>query len=162
MSKSIILYATRHGCTQQAAEILKQQLQGEVSLVNVNKEKIPDLAPFNLVVLAGSIHIGRVQKKIRDIGRKLESIFLEKTLGLYLCCMEKGDNAQKQFNDAFPELLRQHAAAKGLFGGGFNFDKMNFIERFMIKKAAKVTESINTLNEDAIKEFANYLNQATP
>ncbi len=39
--------------------------------------------------------------------------------------------------------------------------KMNFIERFMIKKTAKVTESINTLNEDAIKEFANSLNQAT-
>ena len=66
--------------------------------------------------------------------KKRSDILKQKRLGLYLCCMEEGETAQKQFNEAYPVELRDHATALGLFGGAFNFEKMNAFERMIIKK----------------------------
>ena len=41
-----------------------------------------------------------------------------------------------------------------IFGGEFDFDKMNFLEKAMVKKAAGVTASVCRLREDEIEKFA--------
>lgn len=48
---------------------------------------------------------------------------------------------------------------KAMLGGEFQFDKMNFIERFLTKKIAKVTSSVPRLRYDAIREFAAKVKQ---
>jgi len=61
--------------------------------------------------------------------------------------------AQKQFEMVFPEILRTHAQSKQLTGGEFRFDKMNFIERAIVKKVAGISESISNINFDAIERL---------
>jgi len=78
----------------------------------------------------------------------------QKTLGLFLCCMEKGKKAQEQFDAAFSKGLRAHAAAQGLFGGEFDFSRMNFLERKIVKKVAGVEGSVSRISEEAIELFA--------
>ena len=46
-----------------------------------------------------------------------------------------------------------HAAAKGLFGGAFNFERMNWVERTITKKIAKMDRSVSKINEDEISRF---------
>jgi menaquinone-dependent protoporphyrinogen oxidase len=151
---TLIVYMTSHGCAEKSAMILKDLLGGEVSICNLKNDKVPLLGPFDNVIVGGSIHASRVQKKVKEFCNVNEGILLEKKLGLYLCHMEEGEKALKQFEDAYPENLRKKAVAHGLFGGAFDFDKMNFFEKVIVKKVAKVTESISRLDESKIQDFA--------
>ena len=65
--------------------------------------------------------------------------------------------AAKQFNQAFPAELRQHATATGLFGGEFILEKMGFAGKFLVKKIAKVEKSISKISAEAIQEFIRKL-----
>ncbi|MGE5340222.1 MAG: flavodoxin domain-containing protein [Candidatus Omnitrophota bacterium] len=157
--RTLIVYMTTHGATEKTAEILKSKLKGDVSLVNLKKNKPKDLSGFDTIVIGGSIHIGKIQKGITTfISRHLDTL-KQKKLGLFVCCMAEGDEAQKEFDAAFPEELRAHATATGFFGGEFNFEKMNFIYRAMIRKVAKVNESVSKLKEENISRFADALNR---
>ena len=72
--------------------------------------------------------------------------------------MYEGEEAKKQFEKGYPEELRNAAIAHGLFGGEFLFSKMNFIERKIIKKISGVTSDVFKLDLDAIKKFADEIN----
>ena len=85
-------------------------------------------------------------------------LLLKRKIGLFICCMEKDEKAQRQLNSAYPKELINHAAVAGIMGGEFNFDKMNFLEKAIIKKVAGVTESVSRVSvEDAVK-FAAKIN----
>ena len=77
-------------------------------------------------------------------------------MGLFICCMDK-DKALEQFNNAYPQPLRDHALAVGLFGGAFYFERMNFVEKAIIKKISGLEASVNNLNETSIGEFAQQM-----
>lgn len=151
---TIIIYLSRHGCTEKTADILKQNLNDNVMILNLKDNIQLDLSIYDTVIIGGSIHAGKIQKKLAQFCKDHNNQLMRKKLGLYLCCMEEGAKAQQQMQNAFPENLREHASATGFFGGEFDFSKMNFLEKFIIKKVAKVKESVSTINKDAIKEFA--------
>ena len=152
--KTLIAYATRYGCTKNAAELLRDRLGGEVSLVDLREDGDPDPGPFDVVIIGGSIQAGGVQKRVRTYCEKRSGELLGKRLGLYLCCMYEGDVAAKQLADAFPEELRSHATASGLFGGVLDFEKIGFVARLVVKKVAGVTESVFKFDEGAVAAFA--------
>jgi len=105
------------------------------------------------VIIGGSIHIGRIQSRIKNFIEKNLVQLLEKQVGLFICHMAEAAEAEQEFKKAYPQQLIEHATATGLFGGEFNFEKMNFIEKYMIKKVGKVTASVSRINEDNIAEF---------
>ena len=63
----------------------------------------------------------------------------------------------EEMNKAFPEFLQRLSIPKAILGGEFQFDKMNFIERFLTKKIAKVNSSVSKLRYDAINEFTTQI-----
>ncbi|MFO8059355.1 MAG: flavodoxin domain-containing protein [Bacillota bacterium] len=154
--KTLIAYASTRGCTREAAELLQDHLDGAV-MADLRKSPRPDLGAFDTVVVGGSIRMGRIQRQVTDFCRANIDALQKKRLGLYICCMAEGEDAEDEFETAYPEELRESAVAKGLFGGQFIFSKMNFIERIIVKKAAKVSEDVSTLNPAAIAEFAEKL-----
>ncbi|MDO9547450.1 MAG: flavodoxin domain-containing protein [Candidatus Marinimicrobia bacterium] len=151
--KTLIVYASKHGCAKSAAEKLAQAFGTDTELSDVRNITRIDLENFDRIIIGGSIHAGRIQGQIKTFTQRNLNLLLQKQLGLYICHMEEGDGAMKELADNFPGQLLEHATAKGLFGGEFDFDKMNFIEKFMIKKVAHVTESLSKINEDNIHEF---------
>jgi menaquinone-dependent protoporphyrinogen oxidase len=155
---TLIVYVTTHGCTEKAAQMLEEQLNDDVTLVNLKKSSRPDLSAFDTIIIGGSIHAGRIQGRVKRFCQDHLDTLKQKRLGLFLCCMEEGDTAQKQFDEAFPAELRTHAAAAGLFGGEFDFDKMNFIQRAIIKKIAGTSENVSKIKKDNIHQFAATLN----
>jgi len=152
LSKTLIVYASKHGCTEKCATLLKSNLSGEVDLHSIKDKVSTEI--YDTVVIGGSIHAGRIQKSVKDFCVRHHDLLIARRLGLFICCMEEGEKAQKQFDDAYPESLRQHAKATGLFGGAFDFDRMNFIEKKIIKKVAGVTGSISKISETEIQAFA--------
>lgn len=155
---TLILYMTSHGCTEKAAQKLEQLLNDDVQSVNLKKRPPRDLSLFDTIIIGGSIHAGQIQRKVKQFCQDHLDTLKQKRLGLFLCCMEEGETAQKQFDEAFPAELRDHAAVTGLFGGEFDFNRMNFLQRAIVKKVAKITESVSKIKEDHIRQFAETLN----
>lgn len=152
--KIAILYATSHGTSRKVAELLSKRLQPETTdlfdlkhLVGFNSEL------YDTIVIGGSIHAGKIQSVVRKFCTINENILLQKRFGLYLCGMNEA-GFQKQLNDAYSDTLKNKAIFKQNVGGEFLIDKMNFLERFIIKKVSKVTESVSKLDESKIDEMA--------
>jgi menaquinone-dependent protoporphyrinogen oxidase len=153
-----IIFMTRTGSTEKVAGKLKDKIQGNVSLVNLATDKVPDLEPFDNILIGGSVKMGKIQKTVQEFCKQNESVLLTKNLGLFICCMYEGDQAEKQFNDSFSEALR--SKAKKLFAGGtFNFEELGFFDKMIVKKVAKVDKTTEKFNEEAIVNFALSFNE---
>ena len=152
--KTLIIYMTTHGCTEKCVQKLKQGLRGDVDIYNLkNKPKLM-IDTYDTVIIGGSIHAGMLQRSVKKFCTDHTKILLRKKVGLFLCCMEEGEKAEKQFNDNYPQILRDHASAKGIFGGEFIFEKMNIIAKSIVKKVANIGHSVSKISEESIKQFA--------
>ena len=157
--KTLIAYCTTHGCTEKTAIELKNFLGEDVQLINLKQEPNPDIKAYERVIIGGSIHAGQIQKRVKVFCNKNLETLKFKELGLFICCMEEGETAQKQLQDAFPEELHIKAKTTGCFGGEFNFNKMNLFEKMIIKKVAKVEESMSRIDKKAIKSFSKRMDK---
>lgn len=157
--RTLIAYSTTHGCTEQVAHELKKSLGGDVTLVNLKSDPGHNPISYDRIIIGGSIHAGQIQKRVKDFCGKNMDILLEKEIGLYICCMEEGATASKQFSEAYPEKLQMHAKAAGIFGGAFDFEKMNFVEKLIVKKVARVKQSTSRIDHQAIKKFSKRMDK---
>lgn len=157
--KTLIIYCSSHGTTKKAVRHLTENLEGVVLSVDLKRDKQKlDLNNFDAVIIGGSIHVGMIQRKIKQFIEDHYDELLEKEIGLFLCCMEEGDRAIEQFNNAFPKELRKNSVAMGLFGGEFLFSKMNIFEKQIVKKITGTSTDQFHLDMVAIKEFAERFN----
>jgi len=150
---TLIAYVSKHGTVKKCVERIAHSLSGKVDQFDLQKNPKIDLAGYDTVVIGGSIHAGRIQKQIKRFCEEKQDHLKQKRLGLFICCMDEGEKAQQQFKNSYPDRLINTAVAKGLFGGEFLFDRMNFLEKFIIKKIAKIDSSVSKLKEDNIAKF---------
>ncbi|WP_461612663.1 flavodoxin domain-containing protein [Clostridium sp. Marseille-QA1073] len=155
--KTLIIYGSKHGCTEKCSMILKDKLQGEVTSINIKNQDIPDIEFFHNIIIGGSIYIGKIQSEIRNFCFENINILKNKKIGFFICCINR-DNEEMQLNSSFPEELLTHASAVGYFGGEFIFKNMNTLERFIVKKVAKTNKDISNISEENINKFAKLIN----
>lgn len=154
--KTAIIYASKHGTTEKVVDLLAEKLTGDISLVNIQDIPDPSIASFDTVIIGGSIHAGMIQKSIKHFCEKNLDELLQKETGLFICCMLK-EEAQEEFENAFPQALKDRARARGIFGGELLFEKMSFLEKFMVKKVAKVDKTVSAIDYAAIDQFVGDL-----
>lgn len=157
--KTLIVFATQHGCTQKVSEQMKDYLGGDVTMVNLKHEPVPVLKLFNRVIIGGSIHAGQIQKRIKTFCHENLAELQQKELGLFICCMEEGETAKKQLQNAFPEELFLSAKASAAFGGAFDFERMNFLEKMIVKKVAHVSQSTSKVDFEAVRTFSKRMDR---
>lgn len=154
--RTLIVYASKHGCTEKAATMLAARLTGEISLVNIAKQAIPSLDTFDTVVIGGSIYVGKIQAPIREFCDKNLSVLREKRVGLFTCAANKAQVGE-QLKQNFPADLLEVAQATGHFGYAISMEKMNFLERTAVKVIMKATTSCEHILEENISIFADRL-----
>ncbi len=155
--KTIVVYATRYGCTEKCAGKLAEKLGGEVDLCNLKRDRVVDLSAYDRVVIGGPIYMGKIQKEVANFCMKNLHKLKEKQLGLFICGMlDKA--AEKQLHGSFPPELLVRASAKGCFGGEFSFNKMKAVDRLIVKMVSKVEQDVSRIDEARIAEFARALN----
>jgi len=156
--KTGIIYISKHGTTEKVARIIADNLHpDETQLINLGKEKIKDIETFDRIIIGGSIHMASVHKKTKKACEIYKNILMTKKLGLFLCCMEKGEKSIEQLENAFSEDLRKHATSIALLGYEYNFDKMNCFEKALVKKIAGSKKNISEIDYDAISIFITEL-----
>lgn len=161
MNKGLIVYASTHGCTQKCAETLANHLVDHtVTILELTSANL-DLTDYDVVIIGSPIRLGRINKKIDKFCRKQHEPLLQKKLGLFICCMNPKDQAERYAIAQFPEALRHHAAAIGYFGGILNFDRMTSLERTLLKQVTGLEANLSLIDNDAIIRFAAAFSDST-
>lgn len=157
--KSIIIYGTKYGATEKAANMLKEKLKGEVTLVNITKEKAPSLNEYDNVVLGGSMYVGKIQKQLTNYMKDNLTELSKKRTGLFICAaLKEPEKLIQEFKDAFPEELATNAITKEVFGYEFDFEKMGFMDRMITKSIVGIKSSVSSLQKETIEKFAEVMN----
>ena len=157
--KTIIFYCTTHGCTEKVARQIMDFMGENTILHNLKSKEQPSLDDFDRVIIGGSIHAGQIQKKVKQFCTNNQESLLKKELGIFICCMEEGEKAREEMRNVFPVELLSHAKATACLGGEFNFEKMNFLEKMIVKKVAKVEQSTSNIDQEAIRFFSGKMNK---
>ncbi len=182
MSKALIVYGTRFGATANTSEEIGKILreQGlDVRVVNAKKEKIKDIAEYNLVVVGSGIAIGRWTGEPEDFLKRFKSELAKKKVALFVCCGSASDTKSKKEGEPSPaeagmKKYLQEKAAKynlqpatlGLFGGVYDFNtvpwyakKVFEMERPRLEASYKENPPgvFDTRNWDAIRNWAKEL-----
>jgi len=155
MEKVLILYASHHGTTEKVAQMLSDRLSQKslsVDTINVRNAKKVDLNLYDTILLGGSIHAGTLQRTMRTFLNKNLISLMNKKIGLFLCCMHE-EEAQKEFDMAFPALIRHHAVSCKIVGGEFLMEQMNFLEKTIVKKITGINHSVSKLYTNRIEEL---------
>lgn len=158
--KTLIAYSTTLGCTEQCASRLKEDLGPDVDMFRISRRRKINMDLYHTVIIGGSIHEGLIQRSVRKFCETYIERLMKLEVGLFICCVEPGEDEQELLNRAFPEKLLKHSLANGYFGGELNFKKMNLLQKIMTRKKARL-EEIPEVDFDRILSFAEKLQQPT-
>lgn len=134
--KTLVIYGSTYGFTKNCTEELVKKLEGEVFVVNILSETVPNLSAFDKVILGGSIYMGQIQKKLKEFCVKnLEELKI-KNIGLFICC-GLPENFEAHLKNVFPKELYEKAITKECFGGELNTKKMKFFHKILAEMMSK-------------------------
>ncbi|MDR1746316.1 MAG: flavodoxin domain-containing protein [Tannerella sp.] len=154
--RTAIIYASKHGTTAKVAQKIAERFPTteSVAVYNLKTDKQIDIQSFDTVVLGTAVYAGKPLPAMQNFCERQSGALLNKHLGLFVCGMEQDANKQQQeTTNAFPHVLREKALAAQFLGGEFLFDRMNFLERLIIKKIAKTDQNVSAIKETDIEEF---------
>ncbi len=152
--KAAIIFSSSHGTTEKVAKQIQHELGNEnAHIFNLKSIKSIDLSLFDTLIIGGSIHAGQMQGKVKRFCNKNLVDLLQKRVGLFMVGMNEPE-FETEFSNAFPELLRKHAITSKCVGGEFLFEKMNFIEKLIVKKVSGIRQNVSKIDESKISELA--------
>lgn len=155
---TLIVYESKHGCTEKCANVLKGKLDGRVDVINLKNTPKIDFSKYEKVIIGGSIYIGKTQKEVLKFSSENLEDLKEKEIGLFICGMQSEEILEKELNENFPKELLEIAKAKEYFGGEFIFDKLGFMEKEIVKRVAKVNSDKSNILKENIAKFAEKMN----
>lgn len=153
----LIVYASKYGSTERCAKMLASKLKASTELIDLKATMPEDLSKYDTVIIGSPLYIGRMRKEVRTFCSKNLEKLKKLQLGLFLCGMSEGEAVKNSLINGFPEELRAKATIIEWFGGEFQLDKMGFLDKFIVKKMTKVSESKSNLLNEKIIEFAHKL-----
>jgi len=157
--ETLIIYASKYGCTADCAAYLKDKLNGNVTLVDINKADKLGLDKFDRVIIGGSVYIGKVAKKLRVFCEGNVDSLTQKAVGIFLCCALV-DEADAVLAANFPVALLKNAKVVGFFGSEARMEKMGFFDRMLIKAVTKGDFSKFKISTERMDEFVVEINRA--
>lgn len=155
---TLIVFASLHGCTKKFANKVSENLDGNITLVNLKESCTVNLDCFSTIIIGGSIHAGYINPCIQLFCERNLDILLAKNIGLFLCFMDSEEKFNYYLNKSFPPELTKIASAKEYFGGELDFEKLTFFEKLFIERTTKIKKSVSKINYDSISKFCNIMN----
>lgn len=156
--KTLIAYSTTLGCTEQCASRLKKELGTDTDMYRISRRRKINFDQYTAVIIGGSIHEGMIQHAVRKFCEENLQRLLKMEVGLFICCVDPGENEDELLKTVFPEKLLESALAKSYFGGELNFRKMNLMQKIMSRKKERL-EVMPDIDFDKILAFAERLQQ---
>jgi menaquinone-dependent protoporphyrinogen oxidase len=128
----LIVYASKHGSTQQVARGIGEKLRGLGFTTTIESaEEVDDLSGFGAVLLGGSIYMGRWHQEARAFLRRHRDVLQHVPFAVF--ALGPGKDTPKDFEASLHQL--EHALAKtpqlepravAVFGGVIDPEKLHF------------------------------------
>ncbi|MBN1499894.1 MAG: flavodoxin domain-containing protein [Spirochaetes bacterium] len=154
---TLVVFSSRHGAAKYAAERIAGKLTGDFIIADLDRKKNISPEDFETIIVGGSVYAGRIRSSVSAFVKKHEQILLSRKTGLFIVCMSPPEKVQHYFNDFFGKPLSEQCSVKSIFGGKYDFQKMNFFEKLIIKKISGFNKTVSTIDEELISEFVKKL-----
>jgi menaquinone-dependent protoporphyrinogen IX oxidase len=119
-NKTLIVYATRGGTTEDYAKtigsVLTNEFKMQVDLVNLNKDHNIKLTPYRNVVVGAGIRTFKMHKEGAEFLEKTD--FGDRTVAIFLSALEPRNRAIKRYVDVILQKnIKLKPIAVEVFGG---------------------------------------------
>jgi menaquinone-dependent protoporphyrinogen oxidase len=151
--KTLVIYESKKGCTKKCAEYIHSKTQ--MSTISSLKDFNDSLENFETIIVLSPIYMGQVNKGIKEFITNNKSSVLNKPTTIGLCGMNK-EGLEDVIQLNFDEDIRNHATIK-LVGGAYYFDKLNFLQKLIVKSIAKVKSSVEEINYKKMDDIISKL-----
>ena len=155
--RTLILYSSKYGFTENVAGILADHMAGDVVLQQCFKGYSVDLTQFDNVIIGSSIYVGKPNGAVLDFCENYQRLLMSKRIGFFVTGNVEED-ALKVIRENYPENLVDKSKKMGYFGYEFNFEKMRFFDRFFTKLIVRKSESEYRILSNEIESFAQKFN----
>ena len=170
--KILIAFASKYGGTERCANLLSEKLKGDIDVINLKENKNIQLSGYDKIIIGTSIYAGNVQTEVKNFCTNNLDLLMSKPFGLFLSCLSDTESEIRSYVEkSFPSELINHATIIDSLGSIFNFSKMNFFERQIIKLIGKSKNktgelsinldgktNVSTISNDKILKFADSIN----
>ena len=152
MMNTIILYATKNGSTQKAAELLAERIPG--SAVFSIDSAPANLAEYDTVVIGACIRMGRVPRSVSSFMKERGNQLFAKRVAFFINCGFV-DKAEDYLKANFDHFMLKRAVCCDTFGAELDIENMKGFDKFVSKLVTgKYDGQRPSLLTDRIDAFA--------
>ncbi len=157
--KTLIAYATRYGTCERCARSLARSLGDHVDLLNVRHGRFPDgskpdFGSYDAFIIGGPIYGGKIMRDVPAFCESHRELLEARKVGLYVCCLYEGAQAEEELAAAYPPWLTARAVSKKSFGGAVRISRLKSLDRFLMKRVADTDVDLDTVDEASILQLA--------
>lgn len=151
---TVILYTSKHGATREIVNELSNKLKTDLVKIDLKETPRPDLSDYETIIIGGPVYAGNISGKLKKLCSENISLLKSKRIGLFLTGMTPSEQLPENiFEKMFGKDLSDTAKVKLHFGGIFNFEKMNFFEKIIVKKVSGIKHTTKSINSENISKF---------
>lgn len=154
----LIAYRSKYGATADCARALAARIPVQTKLADLARDRRPDVAAADVVLIGGSIYGGKIQREVPAFCDRQRELLLARPVGLFICCLYRDEHAMAQLSSAFPDWLLAHAFARSWLGGEIHRDRLTLFDRVLIRSLPQSIHDIATVRREAIEELAAAVN----
>lgn len=147
--KTVILYSSKKGFTKKCAEYLHKEISD--SDIFTLEEKNIDYNQYDKILLGAPIYFGGISKEVLAFITEHKDILLKKKLGMFYSGMNK-DEFDKTVKQCLPSDIYYHSTVVRA-GGAYYFEKLNFLQRLIVKKVAKVYKTTEDFEFEKLNDL---------
>ncbi|WP_461737277.1 flavodoxin domain-containing protein [Enterococcus sp. LJL120] len=155
--KTLIVYGSKYGCTEDCAQTLKDQVKGASTLVNLKTNQAVDLEQFDQIIIGSPIYVGKIRKEVKHFCEVHLASLLKKKVSLFICCTTPAE-VDAFFASNYPPELLAHATKTYNFGGELRQERMGFLDKKLTALIAKTEPKETGLLPGNLTELATFLN----
>lgn len=157
--KTLIIYTTRNGSVKEVAQLISKELDGDVTIINLQDDEPKDISDYDVILIGSSIYFGQINKRIKHFISIHRPELLHRKLGIFLLAGEKDkDLLQKQIDQTIPHDIVTKAELISVMGSQIKLKKFSIIVRLLLRYVKKIKSSYKNIDKDKIKEFASNFN----
>ncbi len=116
MKRILIVYASKTGSTETAANLLVQRLSGRDVTLCTTEDAESDPANYDIVVIGGCIRYAKLYKPVREYLKKWDAVLAARPTGYFILCGFP-DSAEEYYEKNLTQVQRERAFDLACFGG---------------------------------------------
>jgi menaquinone-dependent protoporphyrinogen oxidase len=150
----LIVFRSKYGTTAACARELAAGIGGDIEVADLARARVPPLGGFDTVLIGASIYGGKVHRSVTAFCEREQELLRQRRVGLFLCCLYRGERAAAQLRAAFPEWLAAHAFTRELFGGALHVDRLTLGDRILVQALQSPLSDVQLIDHRAIARMA--------